>query len=325
MHHSCAVCCISAIFAAACANAATFGKVVAVRGSVSDIALDERHGRLYIANLTANRIEVMNTADFSLGTPLPVSEPPTSLAVSPDNHFLIAGETANFANSPAKGQFTIFDLDANTKLDVTWSDPVLAVAFGSGSRALAVTSTQTRAADRDQSQCGQRVFSGTFGDISLSDRSGGRRRFRGRKHDYHHGVGGREPDERIRCEWKLGRFGSVGWLRHTRLYAGRTSDRDPWIRHRALRRDGRHRDAGAADVVPDHGAARGQRRSDRSDVSHRMGAGPPGSLSGVDGAISGGNRRSGDRNTRLGPREQPHLCSDPRPWRHGGDARGGSG
>ncbi len=143
MHNSRAVsCCITIIFIAACANAETFGKVVAVRGSVSDIALDERHDRLYIANLTANRIEMMSTSDLSLATPLSVSEPPTSVAVSPDSRYLVVGSSANFPNSAAKGQFTIFDLDANTKLEIAWPDPVLTLAFGSGSRALAVTSTQ---------------------------------------------------------------------------------------------------------------------------------------------------------------------------------------
>ncbi len=124
------------------ARAAYFGKVVPVRGSVSDIALDERHGRLYIANLTANRIEVMNLSDLSLGAPLLVSEPPSSVAVSPDNRYLVVGETNNFPNAPAKGQFTIFDLDANTKLEIALGDPVLAVAFGAAPSALAVTSTQ---------------------------------------------------------------------------------------------------------------------------------------------------------------------------------------
>ena len=35
----------------------TFGKVVAIGGEASDVALDESRGVLYIANFTANRIE----------------------------------------------------------------------------------------------------------------------------------------------------------------------------------------------------------------------------------------------------------------------------
>src|SRR5258706_10281612 len=103
------------------AGAETFGKVVPVRGSVSDLALDESRGRLYLANLTANRIEAMNTSDRSLGTPLLVSEPPSTLALSPDNRYLVVGSTNNFADTPAKGMFTIFNLAANTKQEITWS------------------------------------------------------------------------------------------------------------------------------------------------------------------------------------------------------------
>src|SRR5262245_11080648 len=76
--------------------AATFGTVVPVRGTVSDIALDERRGRLYIANLSANRVEVMNTSDRTLGTPLDVSKPPSSVALSADNRYLVVGIDNNF-------------------------------------------------------------------------------------------------------------------------------------------------------------------------------------------------------------------------------------
>src|SRR5437762_2453282 len=71
---------LSLLVLSSASYAATFGTVVPVRGTVSDIALDERRGRLYIANLSANRIEVMNTSDRTLGTPLDVSKPPSSVA-----------------------------------------------------------------------------------------------------------------------------------------------------------------------------------------------------------------------------------------------------
>ena len=65
-------CAASAILSLAVAGyAATFGTAVPVRGTVSDIALDESRNHLYIANFGAGRIDVMNTADpkFALGTP----------------------------------------------------------------------------------------------------------------------------------------------------------------------------------------------------------------------------------------------------------------
>src|SRR6266404_5149699 len=130
---------LSALSLSAVSYAATFGTIVAVRGTVSDIALDERHGKLSIANFTAGRIEVMNIADRTLGTPMVVSKPPSSIVMSPENRFLVVGYDDNFATAPNKGGFTIFDLSANLRQDVALPDPVLAVAFGAGSQALLVT------------------------------------------------------------------------------------------------------------------------------------------------------------------------------------------
>src|SRR5437867_6021494 len=64
-----------------------FGKVVPIGGHASDIALDERRGVLYIANYTANRIEVMNVADQTIGTSINVPFP-GSLSPSRDGKFL---------------------------------------------------------------------------------------------------------------------------------------------------------------------------------------------------------------------------------------------
>src|SRR5690349_696429 len=130
---------IAGIAVAASCFAATFGTVVPVRGTVSDIALDERRSRLYIGNFAAGRIEVMNTTDRSFGTALTVSMPPSTLALSPDQRYLIVGQANNVADAPTKGGFTVFDLDAGQRQDVAIADPVLAVSFGNGSQALMVT------------------------------------------------------------------------------------------------------------------------------------------------------------------------------------------
>src|SRR5690349_4521732 len=53
---------LAAYFAAA-ACGATFGTPVSIGGQAADLALDEARGVLYIANFTANRIEVMSLAD----------------------------------------------------------------------------------------------------------------------------------------------------------------------------------------------------------------------------------------------------------------------
>ena len=63
-------------------SGATFGKVIAVGGEAADEALDETRGLLYIANFTANRIDVMSTATNTIQTSINVAAQPGSLALS---------------------------------------------------------------------------------------------------------------------------------------------------------------------------------------------------------------------------------------------------
>src|SRR5437667_12854105 len=79
------------------ATPATFGKVVPIGGSASDLALDEARGVLYIANFTANRIEVMNTSDLAIARSINVAPFPGSIALSPNNKFLVVGHYGKFA------------------------------------------------------------------------------------------------------------------------------------------------------------------------------------------------------------------------------------
>src|SRR5579872_361787 len=125
---------------------ATFGTVVQIRGHVSDIALDEGRGVVYAANFTANRIEVVSTANLSLQAPIAVGPQPSTLSLSPDGHYLVVGHYANpAAPMPA---LTIIDLNANTQqtTDVDGSS-VLSVAFGNGSQALVVTNNGIQLVD----------------------------------------------------------------------------------------------------------------------------------------------------------------------------------
>jgi len=129
--------------------AGTFGTVVPVHGTVSDIALDERRGVVWAANFSAFRVEAVNIATKTLGTPLQVPMPPSAVALSPNRRFLVVGEyqkpdpaelSANpFA--PGSSGYTIFDLDANVRYDVNLTAPVLAVAFGSDNNAIILTRT----------------------------------------------------------------------------------------------------------------------------------------------------------------------------------------
>lgn len=123
---------------------ATFGTVVPVRGEVADIALDGTRGRLYIANMPAYQINVMNTGDQSFAAPLSVPMPPSTLSLSPDSRYLVVGEYNNFCAASATGGLTIFDLSANLRTDETMPYPVLSVAFGANGLALVVTTASVQ-------------------------------------------------------------------------------------------------------------------------------------------------------------------------------------
>src|SRR5947199_8887209 len=77
--------------------AANFGTVIPIAGHASDIALDESRGLLYVANFTANRIEVMSTADYSIRTSMNVAPQPGSLSLSPDSKFLLVAHYGSLA------------------------------------------------------------------------------------------------------------------------------------------------------------------------------------------------------------------------------------
>src|ERR1035438_7709822 len=76
-------------------SAAGFGTVAAIGGQAADIALDEARRVLYIANFTANRIDVLSTADNTVHTSINVSPQPGSLALSPDAQYLLIAHFGN--------------------------------------------------------------------------------------------------------------------------------------------------------------------------------------------------------------------------------------
>ncbi|MGO9239973.1 MAG: hypothetical protein ACLQBJ_04100 [Bryobacteraceae bacterium] len=88
----------------------------------------------------------MSTATNTFGTPMTVAGPPSSVALSPDNRYLVVGEYCNlYASASPAGGYAIFDLNAGTKREVVLGNPVLAVAFGASSQALMVTGQATPA------------------------------------------------------------------------------------------------------------------------------------------------------------------------------------
>lgn len=131
-----------AVSLVATAWGATFGKVVSIGGHASDLALDEARGVLYIANFTANRIEVMSLGANTIQTSINVAAQPSGIALSPDGRYLVVTHFGNAAapGSPANA-LTVIDLTSNGKQTFALGSPPLGVAFGIDSLALVVTST----------------------------------------------------------------------------------------------------------------------------------------------------------------------------------------
>ena len=138
---------IWAVMIAAClaasAWAGTFGKVVAIGGHGSDLALDEGRGVLYIANFTANRIEVMSLADNTVQRSINVPSQPASLSVSPDGKYLVIAHYGNFdkPQSPSNG-LTVINLETNARQTFALGAPPFGVAFGIDNRAFVATASE---------------------------------------------------------------------------------------------------------------------------------------------------------------------------------------
>ncbi|MBI2686096.1 MAG: hypothetical protein HYX27_07260 [Acidobacteria bacterium] len=122
---------------------ASVGKVVAVGGLASDLALDESRRVLYVSNFTANRIEVLSLGDGRIQTSINVAANPSALALSPDGRYLVVTHYGNFQapNTPSNA-LTVIDLVSNGRQTFAMGAPPLGVAFGIDGRALVVTTSE---------------------------------------------------------------------------------------------------------------------------------------------------------------------------------------
>src|ERR1017187_7116218 len=119
---------------------ATFGTVVPIGGHASDIALDESRGVLYIANFTANRIEVMSTVDYTIRTSMNVPAQPAALSLSPDSKYLLVAHYGSLATADtSKNAVTLINLNDNTRQTFSTGDTPLGLAFLADGRAFLVT------------------------------------------------------------------------------------------------------------------------------------------------------------------------------------------
>ena len=127
---------------AAAAWGGTFGRVVSIGGHASDLALDEPRGVLYIANFTANRVDVMSLANNTVQTSINVAAQPSALALSPDDRYLVVTHYGNAAPpASSSNAITVIDLTSNGKRTFALGSAPLGVAFGIDGLALVVTST----------------------------------------------------------------------------------------------------------------------------------------------------------------------------------------
>jgi uncharacterized protein (TIGR03437 family) len=128
---------------AGAAQAGTFGTVVPIGGEAADIALDPTRGVLYIANFTANRIDVMTLSNNTIQTSINVPAQPSSISVSPDGHWLLIANYGNNTTGSSTSALTLVDLtNANAKQTFTLSNAPLGVAFGLDNKALVVTTQE---------------------------------------------------------------------------------------------------------------------------------------------------------------------------------------
>src|SRR5258708_22572870 len=126
------------------AMAGTVGKVVTIGGQANDLALDEARGVLYVANFTANRIDVMSLATNTVQTSINVPQQPNGISLSPDGHWLVVSHYGNNAAPASQANaLTLIDLTAgNSRQTFSLGNPPLGVAFGIDNKALVVTSQE---------------------------------------------------------------------------------------------------------------------------------------------------------------------------------------
>lgn len=76
-------------------TAATFGQIIQLGGTPSDIVLDESRGRLYLVNTSANRVDVYDYQGNQLLGSIKVGQTPLAAAMSMDSAFLYVTNNAS--------------------------------------------------------------------------------------------------------------------------------------------------------------------------------------------------------------------------------------
>ena len=85
----------------------TFGSVVSLNGTPSDLLLDEVRQRIYVANSNANRIDMIDMGSRRLIKSVNTGAYPLSVAISPDNSLL-------YVTCTQSASITVIDLGSDT-------------------------------------------------------------------------------------------------------------------------------------------------------------------------------------------------------------------
>ncbi len=111
----------------------TFGEVIALGGTPSDILLDELRGRIYLVNDKTNRIDVYGIPEKALVGVIQVGATPLAAAMSPDSAYL-------YVTNNGSSSISVVDLGTNSVLQ-TVSLPARpeGVEVGADGRALVST------------------------------------------------------------------------------------------------------------------------------------------------------------------------------------------
>lgn len=121
----------------------SLGQVVALGGHSSDVVLDESRGLVYVANFTANRVDLIEADSGIAQGSINVPSQPSSLALSPDGRYLVIAHFGNFTSPNApRNALTVIQLDSRNRQTFALGDAPLGVAFGVDGTALVVTTTQ---------------------------------------------------------------------------------------------------------------------------------------------------------------------------------------
>jgi YVTN family beta-propeller protein len=112
---------------------ATFGSIIGLGGTPSDIVLDELRGRLYLVNNSANRVDIWGITENSLVGSISVGMTPLAGAISMDGAYL-------YVTNQGSSSLSVIDLSTRAVVqNVTLPAKPEGVAVGGDGRALVST------------------------------------------------------------------------------------------------------------------------------------------------------------------------------------------